>query len=58
MLNHLNQDNDDQSFPMKPQRVLSDVRKVMKEMTLFYQTLEHTKCGLPENTTVQNLIHV
>ena len=29
MLNHLNQDNDDQSFPMKPQRVLSDVRKVM-----------------------------
>ena len=30
MLNHLNQDNDDQSFPMKPQRVLSDVRKVME----------------------------
>ena len=30
MLNHLNQDNDDKSFPMKPQRVLSDVRKVMK----------------------------
>ena len=29
MLNHLNQDNDDDSFPMKPQRVLSDVRKVM-----------------------------
>ncbi|MBD22669.1 MAG: acetolactate synthase large subunit [Alphaproteobacteria bacterium] len=29
MLNHLNQDNDDNSFPMKPQRVLSDVRKVM-----------------------------
>ena len=30
MLNHLNQDNEDKSFPMKPQRVLSDVRKVMK----------------------------
>ena len=30
MLNHLNQDNDDDSFPMVPQRVLSDVRKVMK----------------------------
>ena len=30
MLNHLNQDNDDKSFPMKPQRVLSDVRKIMK----------------------------
>ena len=29
MLNHLNQDNNDDSFPMKPQRVLSDVRKVM-----------------------------
>ncbi len=29
MLDHLNQDNDDDSFPMKPQRVLSDVRKVM-----------------------------
>ena len=31
MLNHLNQDNDDDSFPMKPQRVLSDVRKVMDD---------------------------
>ena len=31
MLNHLNQDNEDDSFPMKPQRVLSDVRKVMNE---------------------------
>ena len=29
MLNHLNQNNDDKSFPMKPQRVLSDVRKVL-----------------------------
>ena len=29
MLNHLNQDNNDDSFPMKPQRILSDVRKVM-----------------------------
>ena len=31
MLNHLNQDNEDNSFPMKPQRVLSDVRKVMDD---------------------------
>ena len=29
MLNHLNQNNEDDSFPMKPQRILSDVRKVM-----------------------------
>ena len=29
MLNHLNQNNEDESFPMKPQRILSDVRKVM-----------------------------
>ena len=31
MLNHLNQNNNDNSFPMKPQRVLSDVRKVMND---------------------------
>ena len=31
MLNHLNQNNDDDSFPMKPQRVLADVRKVMND---------------------------
>ncbi len=31
MLNHLNKNNDDESFPMKPQRVLADVRKVLDE---------------------------
>ena len=31
MLNHLNQNNEDDSFPMKPQRVLADVRKVMND---------------------------
>ena len=31
MLNHLNQNNNDDSFPMKPQRVLADVRKVMND---------------------------
>ena len=31
MLNHLNQNNEDNSFPMKPQRVLADVRKVMND---------------------------
>ncbi len=35
MLNHLNQDNDDNSFPMKPQRVLSDVRKVMGDTDII-----------------------
>ena len=29
MANHLNKNNNDDSFPMKPQRVLSDVRKVL-----------------------------
>ncbi len=35
MLDHLNQDNDDNSFPMKPQRVLSDVRKVMDDTDII-----------------------
>jgi len=30
MLNHLNENNSDESFPMKPQRVLADVRSVME----------------------------
>ena len=30
-LDHLNQNNEDDSFPMKPQRVLADVRKVMND---------------------------
>ncbi len=29
MLEHLNKNNNDESFPMKPQRLLADVRKVM-----------------------------
>ena len=29
MLEHLNKNNNDKSFPMKPQRLLADVRKVM-----------------------------
>ncbi len=31
MLNHLDQNNEDKSFPMKPQRVLADVRKVLDD---------------------------
>ena len=31
MLNHLNKNNNDNSFPMKPQRILADVRKVLGE---------------------------
>ncbi len=31
MLNHLNKNNEDNAFPMKPQRILSDVRKVMNK---------------------------
>ena len=31
MLDHLNQNKKDDSFPMKPQRVLADVRKVMND---------------------------
>ncbi len=31
MLNHLDQNNNDKSFPMKPQRVLADVRKVLND---------------------------
>jgi len=31
MLNHLNKNNNDNAFPMKPQRILSDVRKIMDD---------------------------
>jgi acetolactate synthase-1/2/3 large subunit len=31
MLNHLNKNNNDNAFPMKPQRILSDVRKIMND---------------------------
>tara|TARA_B100000686_G_scaffold354118_1_gene462747 strand:+ start:625 stop:2295 length:1671 start_codon:yes stop_codon:yes gene_type:complete len=31
MLNHLNKNNHDNAFPMKPQRILSDVRKIMDD---------------------------
>ncbi len=31
MLNHLNKNNEDDAFPMKPQRILSDVRKIMNK---------------------------
>ncbi len=31
MLNHLDQNNEDNSFPMKPQRVLADIKKVLGE---------------------------
>ena len=31
MLNHLDKNNEDNSFPMKPQRVLADIKKVLGE---------------------------
>ena len=31
MLNHLDKNNEDNSFPMKPQRVLADIKKVLSE---------------------------
>ena len=31
MLNHLDKNNEDSSFPMKPQRVLADIKKVLGE---------------------------
>ena len=31
MLDHLNKNNEDDTFPMKPQRILSDVRKIMNK---------------------------
>ncbi|PPR42701.1 MAG: hypothetical protein CFH30_00471, partial [Alphaproteobacteria bacterium MarineAlpha8_Bin1] len=31
MMNHLDKNNQDNSFPMKPQRVLADIRKIMGE---------------------------
>ena len=35
MLNHLNKNNSDESFPMKPQRVLADVRSVMSDSDIL-----------------------
>mgnify|MGYP001330656918 CR=1 FL=1 len=35
MLNHLNKNNSDKSFPMKPQRVLADVRSVMSDSDIL-----------------------
>ena len=52
MLNHLNQNNDDDSFPMKPQRVLADVRKVMNDDDIVLSDVGAHKMWVARESTI------
>ena len=58
MLNHLNQNNEDDSFPMKPQRVLADVRKVMNDDDIVLSDVGAHKMWVAREYNCTHLIHV